>query len=308
MQAKGEEGLPLRLVDIVLTLSGTLAAAYLVIAGRWVPGWLPSAIAFAIIAAGAPILRAVARKYPQRPGLEMAASFWLLPSVIAGHCFLGPLTDAVNPRLMDAYLAYADQRVFGVVPSVALEPYVGGWMTELMLGAYYTYYVWPVALGIYLYVKQMRRVFDEYLLALSLFFVVNFVLYIAVPAIGPRFFLADEFRAPLQGVWLTPFLDGVMRGAAFMRDCFPSGHTGATLVVLAYAFWNARKLFWVMLPFATGLIGATIIGRFHYGVDLLCAIPLMMAAINAAGFLAKARPQGITVPVQALQFRQSESA
>src|SRR5690242_5270041 len=52
-----EEGLALRLVDVVLTLSGTLAAAYLVFAGRWVPGWLPSAIAYAVIAAGPPVLR-----------------------------------------------------------------------------------------------------------------------------------------------------------------------------------------------------------------------------------------------------------
>jgi hypothetical protein len=302
--ASVEEGLPLRLVDVVITLLGTLASAYLVLAGRWVPGWLPSAIVYAVIAAGPPVLRAVARRFPNRPGLDLMASFWLLPSVIAGHCFLGPVADAVNPRLMDAYLAYADQRVFGGSPSVLVEPYVRGAITEGLLLSYYTYYIWPLALGVTLYVQQRRAAFDQYLLALGLFFGVNFLLYVAVPAIGPRFFLARDFELPLQGLWLTSYLDGLMRGAAFTRDCFPSGHTGATLVVLTYAFWHARKLFWIMLPFALGLIGATIVGRFHYGVDLLCAVPLMMAAVNAAGWLAKARPHGVVLPVQSLAFRQ----
>jgi hypothetical protein len=299
-QVEAEEGLPLRLVDLVLTLTGTLAASYLLLAGRWVPGWAGAAAVYALIAAGPPILRAVARKFPDRPGLDMAASFWLLPSVIAGHCFLGPLVDAVNPRLMDAYLAYADVKIFGGHPSVWLEPYVGGFVTEVLLLCYYTYYVWPVGLGVYLYIQKRRTVFDQYLLALGLFFAANFILYAAVPAIGPRFYLASHFQAPLQGVWLTSYLDGLMRGAAFTRDCFPSGHTGATLVVLIYAFWHARKLFWIMLPFAVGLILGTLVGRFHYGIDLLCAVPLMMAAVNAAGWLAKARPHGVVVPVQGL--------
>ena len=57
-----------------------------------------------------------------------------------------------------------------------------------------------------------------------------------MPAIGPRYFLFNAFPGRLQGVWLTPYLESVMRQPGFAKDCFPSGHTGATLLVLIYAF------------------------------------------------------------------------
>jgi hypothetical protein len=40
-----------------------------------------------------------------------------------------------------------------------------------------------------------------------------------------------------------------------------------------------------MLAPAIGLILATIVGRFHYGIDLLCAIPLVFAVLSIANAL-----------------------
>src|SRR5881398_3249891 len=73
-----------------------------------------------------------------------------------------------------------------------------------------------------------------------------------------------------------------MRGPAFMRDCFPSGHTATTLLVLTFAYRHARRFFWAILPVGVLLIAATVICRFHYGIDLLAAVPLCVFAVAVA--------------------------
>jgi hypothetical protein len=116
-----------------------------------------------------------------------------------------------------------------------------------------------------------------------------------VPAIGPRFFLFHQFSEPLRGVWLTPFLDSVMRTPPFAKDCFPSGHTGITLLVLVYAFRFERRLFRVMLLPGIGLIAGTLVGRFHYATDLLCAVPLVLVVLGLAFVWSRAAARRDTV-------------
>lgn len=297
------EGGPLRLSDLIVTGSATLVVAYLAFAGAWAPGATASMVVFGVIALGPLVFRALASSFPNIRVFDVIASFWLLPSVAVGHSFMGPVVDALNPRLMDAQLAQLDVRIFGQHPSVWLEPRMGPWATELLMVAYYSYFLWPVILGAILYAKKMHRQFDEYILALTLYFSLNFALYATVPAIGPRFFLSDEFRAPLQGVYFTPLLDSMMRGTAFMRDCFPSGHTGATLLVMVFAYRYARGYFRVMAPAGCGVILATLVGRYHYGIDLLCALPLMLTAVSTATGIAHAPQVSTAVKKQVYALR-----
>jgi hypothetical protein len=133
-----------------------------------------------------------------------------------------------------------------------------------------------MVLGVVLYRHKRGAAFDELLLGLSLIFALGYAAYVVVPAVGPRFFLWSEFPGPLKGVVITPFLDSLMRTPRFIRDCFPSGHTGVTLLVLFYAFRFSRPVFWTMLLPGLGLIVATLAGRFHYAVDLLAVLPLVV--------------------------------
>lgn len=277
-----EPGRTFHVSDYVISGMGSLACLYLCTRGRWAPGAPAAAVVFAVIALGPIFLRGLAYALPAWPQLHLAASLWLLPAVIFGHCNLGPLSDAANPRLYDRLLMTLDDRIFGAAPSVVLDRLVGPAFTELFMVCYYSYFLWPTALGLTLYFVGKREAFEELTLALALFYAANFVLYIAVPAIGPRFFMASAFPEPLRGLWLTPYLDSLMRNAPFTRDCFPSGHTGATLVVLLFAFRHHRPFFFGLLPIATGLIAGTLVGRFHYAIDLVAALPLVALASLSA--------------------------
>lgn len=269
-------------VDCVLVAVCALAALALVGPCRWAPGALRSAGGFAAFALGLMLFRAAQARWPRVRPLRWVADFWLLPVAGLGHELLNPLVDALTPVLRDAQLARIEERLFGVQASVVLSNAVPPWLMDVLMVCYYGHFVWAVALGATLYLHRRIAAFDEFLLALGLFFAMGYAAYIAVPAIGPRLFLANAFPGPLQGVVVTPVLDSMMRTPAFIRDCFPSGHTGVTLLVLFYAFRFARRVFWTMLVPGLGLIVATVAGRFHYATDLVAVLPVVLLAAAAA--------------------------
>ncbi|PTL83527.1 phosphatase PAP2 family protein [Vitiosangium sp. GDMCC 1.1324] len=289
----------LRGVDVVILVSCSLAALALVGPARWAPGSTRAAAHFAFFALGPLVLRTLEASFPRNRLLSFVASFWLLPVLGLSHEFLAPLVNAITPVLRDAQLAAAEQQLLGVKASVALGHLVPPWLTEVLMLCYYGHFIWPVALGVVLYFTGRRDAFDEYLLALSLLFSFNYFSYALVPAVGPRYFLLDAFSEPLKGLWLTPLLDSAMRAPPFAKDCFPSGHTGTTLVVLAYAFRFERRVFRAMLLPGIGLIVATLVGRFHYTTDLLCALPLVLVVLGLARCWSRAaaRFETVTRPV-----------
>lgn len=274
----------LRGVDVVLVSACSLAALVLVGPGRWAPDALSNAIVFAFFAGGLLVLRMLETAWPR---LTHVANFWLLPVAALSHSLLNPVVDAINPGLKDAQLVALDERFFGGQAAVLLSQATPPWLNEVLMVCYYGHFVWPLVLGIVLYRAGRLTAFNEYLLGLSLFFSINYALYVFVPAIGPRFFLFGAFPEPIQGLVLTPYLDSMMRQPTFVRDCFPSGHTGATLLVLFYGFRFSRRFFAVMLLPGLGLITATLAGRFHYATDLMCAVPLVVVVAGLARALSR---------------------
>ncbi|MDY7232855.1 phosphatase PAP2 family protein [Hyalangium rubrum] len=266
----------LRGADLVLIAACSLAALLLLGPARWAPGALKSALAFGLFALGLLGLRTVQATWPRFRPVKWVADFWLLPVAGLGHDLLNPLVDALNPVLRDAQLAQLEARLFGVQVSVHVSNAVPPWLHDVLMLCYYGHFVWAVALGVVLYLQRRTTAFDELILGLSLFFTLNYAGYALVPAIGPRFFLLDAFPGPLTGPLLTPLLDSLMRLPAFTRDCFPSGHTGTTLLLFFYAWRFARRFFWVMLLPGLGLIVATLSGRFHYATDLVVVLPVVV--------------------------------
>jgi hypothetical protein len=299
-QGQGDsQDVHLRGSDLVIIGVCTVAALVLLGPARWAPGAGRAAIYFSVFAFGPLVLRTLQAAFPRNRLIAFLASFWLLPVLGLSHEVLGPLVVAATPVLRDAQIAALDQHLFGAQASVVLGPLMPPWLTDLLMVCYYGHFVWPVLLGAVLYFSGRQEAFEEYLLALSLFFTFNYICYTLVPAIGPRFFLLDAYSGPLQGLWVTPYLDSVMRMPPFAKDCFPSGHTGVALLVLTYAWRFTPRFFRIMLVPALGLILATLVGRFHYATDLLCAVPLVLAVVSLAMGLSRtaARRDPLARPV-----------
>jgi membrane-associated phospholipid phosphatase len=195
---------------------------------------------------------------------------------------LGYITHYLRPDL-DGYLIRIDYALFGVHPTVWLERFTFPWMVDVLALAYSSYYFLPVVLGLFLHFDEKHHELEHLLLAVTIGFFISYVGYLLVPAIGPRFTLTGHQAGPVKGLyWGNHILDFLTANEFNKRDCFPSGHTGITLIVLYYAFVHHKKLFAFMLPVATLLIMATVFLRLHYVIDVIFGFVLAALAILIA--------------------------
>jgi membrane-associated phospholipid phosphatase len=195
------------------------------------------------------------------------------------------LIPRIHPRDFDVALAAIDYRMFGVNPTVWIERFTWPPLTEAFQLTYSTYYLLPVILGVVLWRKKRFDSFFFFVFVLMFGFYLSYLGYIAVPAIGPRFLpsIVEAQTKPLTGVWLfQPVRQMLDRAEGITRDCFPSGHTELTLLVLFYAYKLHRKSFWFFLPFGIGIILSTVYLRYHYVIDVVAGLLLAVAVAVAA--------------------------
>ncbi|MGH8657903.1 MAG: phosphatase PAP2 family protein [Gammaproteobacteria bacterium] len=199
----------------------------------------------------------------------------LIPLMYKELTYLIPL---VNPGDLDWQLAGMDYRMLGVHPTLWLERFNLPLVNELLLYAYVTFFFWPVALGAVVWRKGRFATYHFLLFVFVLGFYLSYLGYLTVPALGPRFTLAEQQAAPLTGVLFFDTIQVTLnRLEQVTRDCFPSGHTALTLLVVYYARRFHRRTFWVMLIPAIGLVMATVLLRYHYLVDVLAGALLALA-------------------------------
>jgi membrane-associated phospholipid phosphatase len=211
------------------------------------------------------------------PGLRTIRDF--LPFFLALVLYetLHDLTPEIRPDVVDGALIKIDRAVFGVDVSQWLGRLASPLFTHVMVDCYLSYFFAPVLLAAYLYWRDQRVPFREYMVSLTLVTLLGYVGYLIVPAVGPYVYQSELFPTRLPGGEKTHFfiaqIDS-LKGVA--RDCFPSMHTAHTTVVLAFAWKHARKVFFGYLPIGVGLYFSTVYLRMHYVVDV------------AAGFLVAA--------------------
>jgi len=207
---------------------------------------------------------------------EILAAFWPIPVVFAIYATLNPVIDRVSPALMDPFLMRADHALLGGYLAVWADGHIPPFLVDLLMVCYASYYLWPVLLAALLFRENRHEALARLTTLVLMAVWLNMLFYVLVPVIGPRFSLATHFTGPPQG-WLvgTALYEAFLR-SPMIRDCFPSGHTALSLLILWFAFRHHRRLFWVMLPVVVGLLSATFLLRFHYLLDLVFAVPFLL--------------------------------
>ena len=196
----------------------------------------------------------------------------------------------------DRMLNALDLRLFGIdsgrLVALAGHPL----LTDLLTLCYAVYYFLPVILVLHLYIHGKMAQFEVAMTAIVAAFLVSYLGYLVVPAVGPFYFLrADEVHPALLGWVVAMPVRDLLKGMEWtMPDAFPSGHTMVTLVTLHYAWRFARPLSWILMPVGAGLVVATVYLRYHYLVDVTAGM-LLTAGILAA-----------MVPVQRKVFGQTD--
>lgn len=189
------------------------------------------------------------------------------------------MTNLIHgPQTLDRPLAYSDELLFGVQPTLWLQRITTPVLTDVLAFCYTLYIVLPgILLGVCYFQKQMKE-FRLLMLAVILCTYCGFLGYMLVPAVGPRAILDMRYIDPmyLNGVFLYRPFSGMWNNLqSFQRDCFPSLHTAMSSVVLICAFKfqrivrGNRTMFWIFLPFVVGLWFSTVYLRYHWFVDVV---------------------------------------
>ena len=195
--------------------------------------------------------------------------------VLGSYFWLREALHCTDPVLLDAPLAAIDRAVFGAVPSQWLEQFATPAVTEWFAFFYYSYFtilalaLVPAGLG-----GRSTRPF-QLVFGILYLICVGHMVYTLVPGLGP--YATLEFKGPLEGgVFLGLVMETVF-GSGALLDIFPSLHTAVPAYIAVHCFrfrhHRPERYLWpVVAFFSANIIVATLLLRWHYGIDVIVGL------------------------------------
>ncbi len=225
--------------------------------------------------------------------------WYLVPLIFIFFKELYGMVDPIRGIIYDDILILIDRFIFRFNPTVELYKIANPYLTELLQIVYGTFFFLPVILGIELIRQKKSDEFNYSAFIIVYGFVLSYIGYIIVPAIGPRFTLHnfETNNLELPGLFITDFLreivnsgesipSGTLNPALIVqRDAFPSGHTQMTLLVMFLSVKFGSKLKWFFIVNGTLLIFATVYLRYHYVVDLIGGLFFMVFTLWSGKYI-----------------------
>jgi membrane-associated phospholipid phosphatase len=211
---------------------------------------------------------------------ELVSRFGYTLRIFLAYCLLLIVFRVVNfyvpvltPGIRDAAIQSMDKVLFGNQVSNMLEPISTHWLTNILTGAYVSWF-WLLFATILILSYRNRLAASEYLLATLLAFYTGYACYVLIPVIGPGFTMHfTTTLGDIAPVYTTSRL-------FIARDCFPSLHTATSVLMAIYIAKYQRKWLYFYAPMVTLIIFATLYLRIHYGADDLAGA--MMAIVISA--------------------------
>jgi membrane-associated phospholipid phosphatase len=198
---------------------------------------------------------------------------------IAVYTNLHDTVRYLNSHDIHAYLAAAEQWLFGGQPVLWAERYVTRGRTEFFNFFYANFYLVAPSVVMVLWVQGMRDDARHVLLGVILCFYSGYVLYVIFPAAPPRLYFASLglFHVTLRGGPITDFQDALfaMMPNHAARAAFPSLHSAVSCLSLYFAWKYCRWFFPFLFLFVCGLLVSTVYLRHHWVVDLLAGMLLV---------------------------------
>lgn len=212
------------------------------------------------------------------------------------------LVGRVRSSLYDPEMYRLDEMLFGGHLDVWFQHIISAPMTEAFAFFYNALYLFPLVVGMTLYLRWRHREFRVFLMAFVVAGWGGYLGYLLVPVIGPRYFYPELYSVPLNGSLMGASLrdaaiqtaseagmrfhalaeqmsDRSAYGGQYPRNCFPSLHTAWGVVVLICSYRYVRPLFYLLAIPLLWMIAATSYLRFHYLVDVLAGVLLAIAMV-----------------------------
>lgn len=252
--------------DVVIVAYLVVTGALIAVFHRNLPSW-PVHLALRVVllaAVGALVLM------PKRGagGFRRFVHEWYaLPFFLLVYREVGTLVHLVRPDYIDPQLIALEARLFGgVQPSVWLAANGPQWVGEVMLFVYASYWWYGPLVGAYVY-RRSRDAFREFVFVVTVTMLTHYVLFILLPAAGPRFALADQGATMLTGSPFAHTVNAIVRTEGLRGGAFPSSHVAVMFAVTWCAWFHARPFRWLGTVLSLLLLVAVVWGRFHYALD-----------------------------------------
>lgn len=216
----------------------------------------------------------------------------------------------INPVDMEPELIWFDKLLLGTTASELLENYSHPLLTDFLQLCYSSYFFLPFPLFLLLYRRTDLEAADRLMAMVITGFVTSYLLYMVVPARSPYVIAADpstahliQFSSPITGSPLTTFIRESLDKMEYnKRDCFPSGHTEVSLIILWAAWKYYKKAFWPYLVIIVGLISGTLYLRYHYIIDLIAGAALALLIVWLVPLLAQRWDKHRTIYLRPLKI------
>lgn len=212
---------------------------------------------------------------------KVLLAYHLMPlvAVLAFYFNLRPILPLINPVSYDSALYRLDLAIFGLEPTLFLEPFTSARVVEWFAFFYYSYFF---VIASFIFVMIFTCASDEKLAyfatGLLLIVTVGHYVYTLVPGLGPYAYLAHEYRKPLEGRTFYFLVLEAVSKAGPLRDIFPSLHTALPTFLSLFAWRHYQRVAPLATIFAANIIAATIVLRWHYAVDVLAGLLLAVTA------------------------------
>lgn len=268
----------------VLTMSYMAATGVLhLLLGHDEPrSYVAALLHFAYVAFGLEVVRASQRRPQSRLLLELMT--WYSGFIIVyGFFDVTRLQHLISEGTFWAtqMMVDLDLAIFGVYPTVWFEARHVWWLDELFCFFNVSYYIIPFVVVVPLVLKGRRREVWACASIVLFTYVVNYTLFLLLPAVGPRMVPAIEALRHNQlhdgpFVWLQYVFqgeNGAVRGAAF-----PSAHVSAAVAWAMCAWRYDRRTAWIVWLLAIGTAVSTVYLGYHHAIDPLAGLALGLAA------------------------------
>jgi membrane-associated phospholipid phosphatase len=210
--------------------------------------------------------------------------------------FLG---NPIHGRDYDIIFITIDHWIFGGDPTIWMFQFSHPIITELLQIAYFSYYFLIIIVGLEVMLRKTVNDMDYTAFIIAYGFLLSYVGYLTLPAVGPRFTLHDfhHLSQELPGLLFTEpmraFLNAaentsytvVNPAATVHRNVFPSGHTEITLILVYLCYRYALKVKTGVIITVALLIIATVYLRYHYVIDLVAGAATALFAIVTAEWI-----------------------
>ena len=176
-------------------------------------------------------------------------------------------TTALANGPFDSAIQRVDHAVFGSDVAHTLAGAVPlRWVSEILHGAYLSYYLIIYVPPLLMYVRGDMQAFRRTVLAFTLAMTGCFVVFWIFPVEGPRYAWSAPPGIP-QGAIRQVVLDILSRGSS-RGAAFPSSHQ-AIAFAMALSSWQWSRRLGVVLLVLTVMLGfGAVYGGFHYATDM----------------------------------------